>query len=92
MIILLVIVCFCKKESTFFLCGQQNSACLFNVDKVIVNIDVLIRRVMERRKERMWLLLAKADSSEGWTCVWVCPGTERAEGSVQGGVRAQVDG
>lgn len=42
---------FLQEGINLFLCGQQNSLCLFNVDKVIVNIDVLISHVMGGRKE-----------------------------------------
>lgn len=38
-------VYFCKEESTSFLCGQQSSY-LFNVDEIIVTIDVHLRQVM----------------------------------------------
>lgn len=46
---------FLQEGIKLFLCGQQNSVCLFNVGKVIVNIDVLISHAMlwERgKKER----------------------------------------
>lgn len=39
--------------------------CLFNVGKVIVNIDVIISHVMgNERKEEMWVLLAEAGGSK----------------------------
>lgn len=41
---------FLQEGINLFLCGQQNSVCLFHVDKVIVNIDVLISHVMGERK------------------------------------------
>lgn len=42
---------FLQEEINPFLCGQQNSACLFNVDKVIVNIDMLISCIIGKGKE-----------------------------------------
>lgn len=41
---------FLQEGINLFLCGQQNSVCLFHADKVIVNIDVLISHVMGERK------------------------------------------
>lgn len=42
---------FLQEGINLFLFGQQNLVCLFNVDKVIVNIDVRISQVMRQRKE-----------------------------------------
>lgn len=42
---------FLQEGINLLLCGQQNSACLFNVDKVIVNIDVFISYVMGNERE-----------------------------------------
>lgn len=42
---------FLQEGINLFLCGQQNSVCSFNVDKVIVNIDVFISHIMGVRKE-----------------------------------------